>query len=93
MYRFAQAIIKAMKGESIIVEPAYVYLPGVPGGEEIARNLGADYFAVPIGLSERGADRAYPIGKLSSYEEDLLHVAVEKLKGNIAKGKAHVIGA
>jgi malate dehydrogenase len=79
-----------MKGESGIVEPAYVYLPGVPGGEEIARNLGVDYFAVPIGLCERGANKAYPIGKLSFYEEDLLRVAVEELKGNIAKGKAHI---
>ncbi|KAH6621994.1 malate dehydrogenase [Boeremia exigua] len=92
-FRFAQAIIKASKGETGIVEAAYVYLPGVPGGDAIARNLKVDYFAVPLKFDAEGAVEAYPVGKLSAYEEDLLQTAVDELRGNIAKGEAHVKGA
>lgn len=72
------------------MEPAYVYLPGIPGGEEVAKALGVDYFAVPVEFNTEGATKAYPIGKLSAYEEGMLKVAVEELKGNITKGIAHV---
>lgn len=48
-FRFAEAVIKASKGEKII-EPSYVYLPGIPGGEEIAKKTGCEYFSVPIEL-------------------------------------------
>ena len=47
---FAEAVLKAAKGESGIVEPSYVYLPGVPGGEEIAKTVGVEFFSVPIEL-------------------------------------------
>lgn len=39
-----------MKGAKGLVEPSYVYLPGVPGGEEIAKQTGTDFFSVPIEL-------------------------------------------
>lgn len=42
--------MKAVKGEKGIVEPTYVYLPGVPGGEAIAKETGVDYFSVPVEL-------------------------------------------
>ena len=42
--------MKAMKGEKGIVEPTYVYLPGVTGGEAIAKETGVDYFSVPVEL-------------------------------------------
>ena len=32
------------------MEPSYVYLPGIPGGEAIAKETGCDFFAVPIEL-------------------------------------------
>ena len=51
--RFAEKIIKAMKGEKGIVEPTYVYLPGVTGGEAIAKETGVDYFSVPVELGVR----------------------------------------
>ncbi|KAH7175266.1 lactate/malate dehydrogenase [Dactylonectria macrodidyma] len=85
-FRFAQAVIKASKGETGIVEPAYVYLPGVPGGEAIAHELGVDYFAVPVQLGPNGTQTAHPIGALSNYEKELLKIAVEELKGNVTKG-------
>ena len=40
----------AVKGEKGIIEPTYVYLPGVPGGKEIAKETGVDYFSVPVEL-------------------------------------------
>lgn len=91
-FRFAQAIMKASKGESGIVEPAYIYLPGVSGGEETAQKLGVDYFAVPVEFGTEGANKALDIGKLSSYEEELLKIAVQELKGNVAKGEDHIKG-
>ncbi|KAF4468367.1 malate dehydrogenase [Fusarium albosuccineum] len=85
-FRFAQAVIKASQGKADIVEPAYVYLPGVQGGEAIARELGVDYFALPVGLGVGGAGVVHPIGVLSDYETGLLTIAVEELKGNVKKG-------
>lgn len=79
-----------MQGESGIVEPAYVYLPGVPGGKEIANELGVDYFAVPIEFGRDGAVKAFSVGELSNYEAELLKTATEELKDNISKGVAHV---
>lgn len=48
--RFAEKLIKASKGEKGIVEPTYIYLPGVPGGVDIAKEVGVDYFSVPVEL-------------------------------------------
>jgi hypothetical protein len=49
-YSFAEAVIKAAKGEKGIVEPTFVYLPGVPGGDEIAKATGVDFFSTPVEL-------------------------------------------
>ena len=49
-HRFTQSVIKAVKGEKGIVEPSYVYLPGISGGDAIAKETGVDYFSVPIEL-------------------------------------------
>lgn len=49
-FRFAEAVIKASKGEKGIIEPAFVYLDGVSGGDEIAKATGCQYFSVPIEL-------------------------------------------
>ena len=50
MDRFAEKVIKAAKGEKGIVEPSFVYLPGVEGGDAIAKATGTDFFSVPIEL-------------------------------------------
>ena len=47
---FAEKVIKAAKGESGIIEPTYVYLPGIEGGDEIKTATGCDYFSVPVEL-------------------------------------------
>jgi len=63
-----------------------LYLPGIPGGKEIARELGIDYFAVPVEFGTAGAVRAYSVGQLSDHETKLLKIAVEELKANVKKG-------
>lgn len=47
---FAEKVLRAVKGEKGLVEPSYVYLPGVPGGDAIAKATGCDFFSVPIEL-------------------------------------------
>ena len=51
LHSFTEAVLKAAKGESGIVEPSYVYLPGVQNGQEIASETGVDFFSVPVELS------------------------------------------
>ena len=85
-YRFVKSILRAVSGESGIIEETYLYLPGIAGGKEIAEKLGVDYFAVPVEFGPYGAQKAYPIGPMSDYEKKLLVVAAEELKGNVTKG-------
>lgn len=55
--RFAEKLLKAVAGAKGLTEPSYVYLPGVPGGAEIAKKTGCDFFSVPI---ELGVSRVSP---------------------------------
>lgn len=75
-----------MNGESTVIEETYLYLPGIPGGKDIAEKLGVDYFAVPVEFGMAGAVKAYPIGSLSDHETKLLKIAVKELKANVRKG-------
>lgn len=49
-FRFAESILKAQRGDKDIIEPTFVYLPGVSGGQAIADETGCDYFSVPVKL-------------------------------------------
>jgi malate dehydrogenase len=86
-FRFVKAILEAKNGH-VVTEEAYVYLPGISGGKEIATELGVDFFAVKIELGKTGAVKALPIGKISDNETKLLHVAIDDLKKDIATGLA-----
>ena len=60
-YRFAEAVLKAVKGETDIIQPSFVYLPGVPGGDAVQKSVeGLDYFSTNVELgvrySEIGSD-------------------------------------
>jgi len=86
-FRFAEKLMKAAKGEKGIVEPTYVYLPGVPGGEKIAKETGVDYFSVPVELGPSGAEKATnPLSGVNAHEKKLLKACIAGLKGNIEKG-------
>ncbi|RDH36297.1 malate dehydrogenase [Aspergillus welwitschiae] len=86
-FRFVKAILAAMAGETV-TEEAYVYLPGVPGGDEIAAKLEVDYFAVKVEIGKMGASKALPFGEISESERKLLGIAIEGVKKDIATGLA-----
>ncbi|KAF2474062.1 malate dehydrogenase [Lindgomyces ingoldianus] len=86
-FRFAEKVIKAVKGEKGIVEPSFVYLPGVPGGEAIVKTTGCEFFSVPIELGPSGAEKAIDVvSTANDAEKKLLEACYTGLKGNIAKG-------
>ena len=47
-------MLKAVKGEKGIVEPSFIYLPGVPGGDAIAKETGIDFFSTPVEFGVSG---------------------------------------
>ncbi|KAF3925111.1 hypothetical protein AA313_de0210194 [Arthrobotrys entomopaga] len=87
-FKFAKSLLEAAGGKSGIVEPTYVYLDGVPGGEEVKKAVGGlDFFAVPVELGPTGAVKATnPIPQVTEYEQKLLEKCYEGLQGNITKG-------
>ncbi|KAH8821517.1 putative malate dehydrogenase, cytoplasmic [Xylogone sp. PMI_703] len=90
-YRFAEKVLKALSGTTGLVEPSFVYLPGVPGGEAIAKETGLDFFSVPIELGTSGIAQAQnPLPHLNENEKTLLKACIDGLKGNIAKGVSFV---
>jgi len=49
-FRFAEKVLKGLSGEKGIIEPSYVFLSGVPGGDAVQKETGVDFFSVPIEL-------------------------------------------
>ncbi|KAH8655124.1 lactate/malate dehydrogenase [Tricladium varicosporioides] len=85
-FRFIKSILKAASGKSGIIEETYLYLPDILGGHEVAKELGVEYFAVPVEFGLHGAKKVYSIGPISDYEKMLFDTAIEELKGNVKKG-------
>jgi len=49
--RFAESVIKAAKGAKGIVEPSFVYLPGIAGGDVVRKSVqGLDFFSANLEL-------------------------------------------
>ncbi|KAF5587532.1 malate dehydrogenase NAD-dependent [Fusarium pseudoanthophilum] len=84
-FTFIKALLTAKAGDPVI-EEAYVYLPGISGGKEVATQLQVDYFSVKVKLGRQGALEVLPFGNLSDAEAILLDKAVEELKVNIKTG-------
>lgn len=80
---FANALMRAAKGESGVTECSYVESP-------LYKDQGATFFASPITLGAEGVKEIHPVGKVSSEEEKLLEAAIPELKKNIEKGVAWV---
>jgi len=86
-FRFAESVIRAAKGQAGVVECTFTYLPGIPGGEEITKETGCDFFSVPTELGKDGAVKVENIVKLANdYEKKLLQACYTGLKANIEKG-------
>ncbi|GAA5858590.1 hypothetical protein JCM8547_001378 [Rhodosporidiobolus lusitaniae] len=85
-YKFAEQVIAAaFQGKSGIVAPSYVF---VQDAADIQKELGSDvaFFSVPVELGPNGAEKLHPLGKLSSYEQELLKGVLSELPGSITKG-------
>ncbi|GAB1197304.1 hypothetical protein APSETT444_006597 [Aspergillus pseudonomiae] len=92
-YRFAESVIKASKGQTGIVEPTFVYLPGIPGGDEIVQATGVEFFSTLVTLGANtikqtnGAEKASNVLEgVTDKEKKLLEACTKGLKGNIDKG-------
>ncbi|KAK7207518.1 malate dehydrogenase [Myxozyma melibiosi] len=91
-FRFVDSILKAVSGQTGIVENTYVYLPGVAGGDAIKAATGLDFFAAPVELGPSGAVKVENIlTKASDYEKGLLQVAFKGLATNITKGVDFIV--
>jgi len=86
-FRFAEKLMKAAKGEKGIIEPSFVYLPGISGGEAVAKEIGLDFFSLPVELGPSGAEKVINIlGDANDYEKKLIEACIKGLKPSIEKG-------
>ncbi|KAJ2558752.1 hypothetical protein GGH95_004997 [Coemansia sp. RSA 1836] len=87
--RFADSLIRAIKGE-VVVEPTFIALAADSQGAEQYRQIGAgdlEFFAVPVELGPQGVARIAPLnGDISSDERQAIAVAAEALATNISTG-------
>lgn len=90
-YKFAEALLKALKGERGVVEDSFVYLDkSIPGAQQVISKTGGlvEYLSLPIELGSEGVKSidASILSKLDADEVKLFGVAVSTLEKNIAKG-------
>lgn len=74
---FTFSLLRALHGESDVVECAYVK------SEETA----ASYFATPLLLGKNGVEKNLGLGELSTFEKQQLEKALPELLKNIKKGE------
>ena len=78
--RFGLSLVRALQGESNVVECAYV-----EGNGEHTR-----FFSQPLLLGKNGVAERRPIGTLSAYEQQALSGMLDTLKKDIAQGEEFV---
>jgi len=78
--KFGLSLVRALQGESNVVECAYVEGDGAH----------ARFFAQPLLLGKSGVVERKPIGKLSAFEEKALQNMLQTLKQDIAQGEEFV---
>lgn len=78
--RFTNSLLRALViGETGIIEPTYVK-------SDLFSSKGIEYFASNVEINSNGVRLIYPLGRISSYEEQLVEAALPELKSNIEKG-------
>ncbi|WP_087026614.1 malate dehydrogenase [Thaumasiovibrio subtropicus] len=75
--RFGLSVVRALQGESNVVECAYV-----EGDGQHAR-----FFAQPVLLGKEGVEEVLSYGELSGFEQAALEGMLDTLQGDIAKGE------
>ena len=78
--RFGLSLVRAMQGESNVVECTYT-----EGDGKYAR-----FFAQPVVLGKNGVKERLDIGSLSAYEEKALNGMLDVLKADIALGEKFI---
>lgn len=78
--RFGLSLVRAMQGESTVVECTYT-----EGDGKYAR-----FFAQPVLLGKNGVEKRLDIGSLSAYEEKALNGMLDVLKADIALGEKFI---
>lgn len=78
--RFGLSLVRAMQGESNVVECTYT-----EGDGKYAR-----FFAQPVVLGKNGVEKRLDIGSLSAYEEKALNGMLDVLKADIALGEKFI---
>ncbi|RXK36575.1 malate dehydrogenase, NAD-dependent [Tremella mesenterica] len=84
--RFANSLLRAMNGESGVVEPTFVESP-------LYASEGVEWFASNVELGPDGVKNIHPVGALSVEEEELIKACLPDLKKNISKGVSFVNSA
>jgi len=67
--RFANSLIRALNGESGLIEPTFVKSP-------LYKSEGVEYFASNVELGTEGVKNILPLGELSAEEQELLKAAL-----------------
>jgi malate dehydrogenase len=63
--RFTNSLIRALNGESGVIEPTFVKSP-------LYASEGVEYFASNVELGPEGVKNIHPVGELSAEEQELL---------------------
>lgn len=82
--RFADAVMRAMKGEEGVVECTYVESDVVPG---------CRFFSTPVELGKNGVKKIHGLGELSAFEQKKFDEMLPELKSAIQKGEEFVSNA
>jgi malate dehydrogenase len=78
--RFGLSLVRALNGESNVVECSYI------------EGLGdkTRFFAQPVLLGKNGVEKVLDYGTLTTFEESTLDNALDILRGDIAKGESFI---
>jgi malate dehydrogenase len=78
--RFGLSLVRALNGESNVVECSYI------------EGLGdkTRFFAQPVLLGKNGVEKVLDYGTLTTFEESTLENALDILRGDIAKGESFI---
>lgn len=98
-YRFTQYVLQSLAGGALRVavpDSAYIYLPGVSGGEQLAKTVdNVAFFSVPVFLNNGEVElftNPHDLIKTDA-EKAMVKVAVDGLQKSIAQGTNFVDGA
>lgn len=75
--RFTDRVLRALKGETGLIECSYVESSVVPG---------LTFFSSPVELGKNGVEKIHGYGKLDAFEQQKLEEMKTELEGSIKKG-------